>query len=332
MTLKNTVPLRRLAARRSAAAFTLIEIVASLVTSAILMVGLASVLSIGLKAATPNQTTEAKRKAAEVADLILTDVSNARSFGFINSHDIEFQVPGRSEQNSTDSIRYRWQGNLDQRLWRSINGAPFHVIADQVIDFALDYSTRQVELVATPISEVAEGLLLEHRSTNLSTTETFVASRSNWIAQSFQPVLHPEAIAWNITQVSFYIQRSNNGQAGQFRIRIHEIDPTTGKPALNEVSSVTVETRTLPVDFQWTEFQFSTAVELKPCTPYALVIAPFGTPGNTPRVEFQRSLLQILPRAFRMTTSNSGGSWTTPDPNSCLRFQVFGTMKTQTWK
>jgi hypothetical protein len=175
-------------------------------------------------------------------------------------------------------------------------------------------------------------LIQEYRNTPLAITQNFVTSTSNWIAQRFKPILHPEATAWSVSRVSFYIKRNNSGSAGQFRIKIHEIDPLSGKPMSNEVTSIIVDTPSLPADFEWAEFQFPSPVDLKPCTSYALVIAPFGAPGNRPQIQFEQGLSQLLANAFRMTSSNAGSSWTSPDGLSCVRFQISGTMKTQTWK
>lgn len=316
---------------RSCRGFTLLEMIASLTISAILLLGLTSLLSIGLKAATPSPTAEATRQAADITDLILRDVCSARSFGTLTSNEIEMKVPGQ-EPGSLDSIRYKWQGKTDKRLLRSINGAAFHQIAQQIDPFEFYFSTQQVSLETPAIQSIADDVIQQYRTTAFTNAQQFNTSTSNWIAQRFQPVLHPEAISWSITRISLYLKRSISGQSGQFRIKIHPIDPATGKPMNMEVTSVLVDTPSLPTEYQWTAFDFPEPVALNPSAAYAFVIAPFGSAGNMPQIEFRQGFFQLVTNAYRMTSGNAGSTWSTPDGLSCLRFQIDGTVKTQTWK
>lgn len=94
------------------AAFTLLELTTALGISTILMVGIASAISIALQA---NQMPDLVRDTLDASDVIADIADEARYAIYITERSdkvLQFAVPDMDEDGIDDVIRYEWSGTI----------------------------------------------------------------------------------------------------------------------------------------------------------------------------------------------------------------------------
>jgi len=188
---------------------TLMELVVALVASAALMAGLGAVMMIARQTALTPSAAERRTLAAHVVNSMADELRYATLIIQRTPRILEFIVADRNADGVADKIRYEWSGTLDDPLYKTVNsGAPV-VVAHNVQQFQLDYTTTaQVTSVQTTIDS-AESALASWGGTG-SLSETI--SIANWVAQHIDPQSFPasigsisknSAIGWNATRVTF---------------------------------------------------------------------------------------------------------------------------------
>jgi prepilin-type N-terminal cleavage/methylation domain-containing protein len=310
--------------------YTLIELMVSLSISAILMIGLSSALTVGLRSAQPSSQVDADLTISKTADKILTELSLARSFIRTEPNEVKFTIPSRSKIDSVDTIHYQWGEKNKFQLARSVNNDRPTIIDPNVSFFSLDYLYRDTVMPESPIIETPEYLLIEHDSTPGGSMNNFNANRILNCAQWFKPNLHPNAISWRITRVEIMIRKISDSL--QFaRIGIHDADPTSTWPQRSALTSVLRPVSVLPHDFRWVEFDLPDLPGLSPETGYCLVVAQIIPGLSALVVQFETATHPTSARSHWMITSNSGSGWSEPDSFNNMRFRVYGTITIQAW-
>jgi hypothetical protein len=155
---------------------TLLEMVVALLSSGVLVAGLASALYISTQALPPVENTIKKNTMAStvLCDLI-SDVGMAQSFSERTSKAITFTVPDRNGDSLVETIRYAWSGTAGDPLTYQYNGGTAVTIAQDVRVFNLAALTR--ELLASSSSTVVptEIVLEETTVTKAITNVTSLA-------------------------------------------------------------------------------------------------------------------------------------------------------------
>ncbi len=134
------------------AGFTLIELMIGLVSSSMLVAGLASAIYISSQALDLDSSTSRQSAiASEVLGKLTADLALARSFSERTATAVTFDVPDRDGDLHPETIRYAWSGTPGDPLTYQYNGGTETTIATDVQSFDLSALTR---LMIAPVIEV----------------------------------------------------------------------------------------------------------------------------------------------------------------------------------
>lgn len=155
---------------------TLMEMAVALVSSGVLVAGLASALYMATKALPPIDSISRQEMAASaVLCDVMADVGMALSFSERSATAITFTVPDRDGDSLVETIRYAWSGTAGDPLTYQYNGGAAFTIATDVQAFNLEALTR--ELVIETSGDVTAGnvVLEEVTVTKAASNVTTVA-------------------------------------------------------------------------------------------------------------------------------------------------------------
>lgn len=309
--------------------YTLIELMVSLSLSAILMIGLSSALTVGLRSAQPNSSVDGDLKLAKIADKILGELALASTFSNTFENEVEFSMPRGIGGYGMDTIRYQWSDDNTFRLMRSVNNGPLVIVDSDIKRFSLDYLYRPTTVPESPILETAEVLLIEHNSTVGGSMNSFSTSLSRHCAQWFKPNFHPNAISWKITRAEIVMRKTLDSLA-VVRIGIHAANEVSTWPQGPARVSMIRLVSNLPSEFEWVSFDLPDLPSLLPETGVCLVVQPIVA-GFHPRVQFETASQPTSARSHWLTSLDSGSTWSAPDTVNNMRFRVYGTITVQAW-
>lgn len=122
---------------RKAWAFTLLEVMLTTVIMAMIMLAMASVMTLSTRCFTGKG--EDASKASDVIDEITTDLNLAESFSERTTTAVTFMVPDRDNNGQSETIRYSWSGTPGDSIMRAYNGGGEVAVADDVRYFSLEY-------------------------------------------------------------------------------------------------------------------------------------------------------------------------------------------------
>ena len=122
--------------------YTLVELVVSSASAAILMTGLASALFVAGQALNGRSVASERARAADAQAMLLVDLEHAISFGERQSDKATFTVPDRDGDGNEETLTYAWTGSSGGELTLSINGGPRATVLTGVENFALAWFSR----------------------------------------------------------------------------------------------------------------------------------------------------------------------------------------------
>lgn len=122
--------------------YSLIELVVSMGSATMLLVGLASTIFISSRALDGNSALKKRTDASAVLGDVVSDMSHAIRFSERTANAVTFTVPDRDGDTRPDTIRYAWSGTPGDPLMYSFDGEPEVAIADDVQTFNLTFLTR----------------------------------------------------------------------------------------------------------------------------------------------------------------------------------------------
>ena len=137
--------LRRPLANRRRLGYTLIELVASIAATSILMAGMGSVMFVAARSTNDSTTPAMQIAASATAHEILSDLQFAKSFVERSSTAVEFSVADRGADSSDDTIRYAWSGTAGDPLTRQYNSQTVVDCLDNVHVFSYTDHVETVE-------------------------------------------------------------------------------------------------------------------------------------------------------------------------------------------
>ena len=130
--------------RPSRRAFTLAEVMISMVVVSIILGAIASVMRLATKQfASASSGVSNVTKGTALLQQIIAEVAVAKTVTERTATAITFTVPDRNADGQDETIRYSWAGTAGNPLIRTYNGTSV-TIADNVYYFNATYLTKTV--------------------------------------------------------------------------------------------------------------------------------------------------------------------------------------------
>jgi prepilin-type N-terminal cleavage/methylation domain-containing protein len=304
----------------SAAGFTLVEVVLTVVIVAVIMLGIQSAMLLAGRANPDRSSTAAMiLRVADAADQLRGDLAYATSITSTSPTSVEFAVPDRNNDGSPETIRYSWSGVAGDPLMRSINARSPVAIAADVRELQFVYDRRS-EAQATTYSESGEILLSSLDNVFPIYLADFAIDSGNWVGQYFKPNLPAGAVKWRVTRVKLRA-RTRGPSSGLARVQIRAPRPGSPFPGV-VLDEAQLDESTLSSGYTWQEFFFSSATQ-RPAGSGACLVIQWQRDTHACEVQYQ-SLFAGAPNADLVITNNSGQSWSMPFGQDLCHY-IFGT-------
>ncbi|HOW18326.1 MAG TPA: prepilin-type N-terminal cleavage/methylation domain-containing protein [Phycisphaerae bacterium] len=132
-------------ARSRRRGLTLVELVAGLSITAILLLATLSAVTLATRAM-PGQgdAVATALDSAAAIDMLTADLQYDTSYTEQSENAVTFSVADRNGDQLPETIRYAWSGTPGEPLTRTYNGGPAVRLVDQVREFSLQYEDKLV--------------------------------------------------------------------------------------------------------------------------------------------------------------------------------------------
>jgi len=287
-------------------------------TSAVLLVGMASVIVIAGRGADHAGPTADTIRASELAHELMDEIRYAIFVTDRSDNMIQFAVADRDADGQPEVVRYEWSGTPGDPLTRTINHGTADTVAEDVYDFTLTYNVREKTEEITGLEESQEEKFVEYTSTSDDGGRNVTDVR--WRGQYLHPSefnktqLPSDAVSWSVTKVEFQAKQKNSA-TGQTWVQVRT---ATGgnKPTSTVLEQVLMLESDLGTSYGWRDYIFNDVSRLSPSQGLCLVLQ--WVSGN----ESARIRFNYAGEGF-VQTLNAGASWTYYGGQSML-YRIYG--------
>ncbi len=300
---------------------TLIEVVASVVISGLLLGGTAATVHVMTRGgAQVIETTDRQNSAALVLARLRGELRLATAASELGPHAVTFTAP--TSGGKDEVIRYAWSGKPGDDLTRKAGSAGASVVLPQVQQFDLSYELMSVQEIRPPAEvESAETLLYR-----FDVTDDTLGRRIEHDDQSalyVEPKLADEVLSWRITRLWFQAKESGstNGEvAVQLRTALAD-----GQPSNTVLAELPMYETGLDSSYTWQEFVFDGA-DGQPRGEGIVVVLKWVSDAEACRVLVQEE--DAYPSdSIYMRSRDGGASW--PDVSGqTVPMHVYGKVTT----
>jgi len=307
-------------------AFTLVEVVVSLVILSILMLACVGVLVLAQRSLDlnrPDGPVAQPVEAREAADLLTSDLRMATSVLQQTATSTLFTVPDRTGDGVPETLLYAWSGTPGDPLTRSYNGGTAAAILKNVRSLSLGYRTRDTGPAAR--QESAELVLFYHNDATGGTMKDYTLDPNTWCGTYVKPTLAANVVSWRITRI--YIVAKREGTVEGYVVAELRHADSALKPLASVIDGGATSEYSLASSYAWSEVTFANASGLDPSKGYCLVIRQAASSSPAAKVQWEDYVTETDNR--RTVSTDAGVSWSTPDTTKHLRLYVFGTVTTQ---
>jgi type II secretory pathway pseudopilin PulG len=310
---------RKAITARSSGAFTLIEMVTSLLILSILLLACGSIVMMATRATSDGATRNlAQMQTADAAAQLTDDLNVALNFTQRTATAATFTVPDRLNLGSPQVVSYSWDGTPGDPLMRQFNGGTSTALLNGVQAFALAFNPR----LMGPAPGPAEQLLFSH-STASGALQDYNLTNNNWGSQCFLPSLPLGTNSYTITRVVLRLKAGP--QNAVMYVTLKNGNALFG-PSSTVISQATVYESALSNQYEWLNIPLSGASGLNPLQPLCFVMSNATGSNNIGAVQVDQALLSILSNAYWSTTGNAGTSWTLGASTTTAMCSVYGTV------
>jgi len=131
--------------RQTRLAFTLVELVLSMVVLTIVLGGVSSAMLLASRAVPDKQTALGLTlDAFHAADRLASELYAAQTITARTATSVTFTVADRNADGNPETIRYSWSGVGGEALKRQYNGGAAVSVLDDVREFALRFNTQTI--------------------------------------------------------------------------------------------------------------------------------------------------------------------------------------------
>ncbi|MGD2108927.1 MAG: hypothetical protein PVI86_06000 [Phycisphaerae bacterium] len=320
-------------------AVTLVELVAGLAISAVLITALASSLTLASRAIPdPQSRVAAQLDAVYATEQIAADLHCAQAFATTASNSVVFTVADRDPvaHAGPETIRYSWSGTPgDPLVWRYNTDSPVDLVED-VQEFTLTYDVDTVtETTIAEVTTLSDEIVLAHFDgwTGLTpTAKQLTVNDTNWASQYFEYIAPAGASALIFTR-AVVMMSSLDPPPSTFNVAIHRsLKSGQYLPDAEPIGTpATVLGADVPKTTQWTSITFADVTVSDPAREdYCLVFQ--GKELTPVYLHHYWNRNALSNKAVLRWTANGGGSWspTVMDYHkNDLRFYVYGQIETK---
>ena len=302
------------------AAFTLLELVMSVVILSILMIGMMSAVRIASRAL-DNGTGVSQRtnQTAQVIEQVVSDLGYAITFSEQTDRAVTFTVADRDGDAIEETLRYAWSGNAGDPLTLTYNSQPSVTIAPDVRQFNLTYLLKTVE---PAIVTGDETVLINHDNATGGGMFTHPVHPTDKFAIYFKPTLPVNTISWSVTRIKLRAKKNqSDSNDGVMRVQVTTTDGA-GKPTGTVLDQTMLFESTLSANYTWIDIPFSSLQGLDPSQGYAVVVEYLSGTGVAGIFEGEVNGTPMTPNTHYI--QNTGSGWSTPDDNKDMRFDIYG--------
>lgn len=302
-------------------AFTLVEMLVSLATVAVIAGAIMSTMVVAARAlpAAGDRTDRATSARRAIAQLT-SEVSLASEVSHLTDTSIEFTHPDVDGDNSPDVIRYEWGGDAGDGLVRTINGVPATLL-DGLADLKLTATTRAARVEGAGTPELgSEQLLAQYDDDHTSELSLGLLDAQ---AQYVRPLLPAGATHFAVTKVEIRVRRGGN-TATVLNAAIHA---DSGGPALLALQSSTLTASGAKGTNGLFPATFAVPVELTSGTGVWIVVS--STLGTTDVLCAKSPVANGLQKAASGAKVLAALTWT-QRPEVSLRYKLYGRVRRPT--
>jgi hypothetical protein len=239
---------------------TLMELIAAMICSAVLLAGLGSVMLIARQVAYTPSAATVRTETSEVASWLADELQYATLLIGQSPQALEFVVADRDGDGRAERIRYAWSGTPGDPLVKTVNGGTPKNILEQVEEFQAAYVLKPETTTLNTTSDTAEAVLFRNDDVqagserNVSTTH-----HTAQIINSATLVGVPaNAICWNATKVHFQI-RDNSSATETLVVHLRSAGGTYDGPTSEWLGQVSIPESTLG-SMGWKQVSFPSPV------------------------------------------------------------------------
>jgi prepilin-type N-terminal cleavage/methylation domain-containing protein len=318
------------AARR---AFTLIEVAIATAITGVLIVGIASAISIASRALPESDGGAAGAiDCAGALQSVGAELECATQIDAYGPTAITFRIPDRTGDSVAEIVQYAWSGVPGAPLTRGYNGGPATPIADAVDNFGLEYTTTTVSQTTTSTgTTLSDEIELASFSgwTGISTPtiQSYIVSTTAQLCQSFRVTAPANATAMVFTRVRAWV-RSYDTSGGNFTFAIYRAASGTNCTPLFALGSTSLPTSSLTTTFSNPDFLLNNVRTTDLSPDFSVVIS--GNVSNAVQVRNYSAAAAADNGTMMGTSSDAGASWTMAGNSGDVLFSVFGRFETAT--
>ncbi len=308
-------------APRRGPAFTLAEVVVSLMVLAVVVVAAGAALTVAdAGAGVGAQRSLAQAGAADASAQVADDLNVAISFTERTATSTTFTVPDRVSLGAPNTVRYSWTGTAGGAVTRQFNGGTAVPVLAAADAFGLAYQTRTYGPAADAAFTLPTwGNLLSPTYTTYNLTSTA------WAAQVVVPVLPAGTATYTITRVQLPLKSSGPAD-GVLAVRITTAT-ASGTPTTTVLgTSVVFEAQLSNTVFELVDVPFANVSGLTPGTSYCMTVGYlFGT-GTVAGLQYVANTPSGANGVPMSTSANAGSTWTVGPTTVFQPFNICGTV------
>lgn len=307
---------RHPAVRRSG--HTLLELIAAMICSAVLLAGLGSVMLIARQVAYTPSAATVRTETSEVVSWLADELQYATLLIGQSPKTLEFVIADRDGDGRAERIRYEWSGTPGDPLVKTVNGGTPKNILEAIDQFQAAYVLKPETTTLNTTTETAETVLFANDDVQSGPERDVTTTRhSAQIINAATLVGVPaNAICWNATKVQF--QGRDNGSATETLIvQLRSTGGTYEGPTSEVLGQVSIPESAL-TGLNWKQVAFPSPVRgLALHRKYAVVWTGVG--GDAAR------LLYVDNVSSGVFESNDAGATWQFMPSRELFYRVRGT-------
>ncbi|HEY3393341.1 MAG TPA: hypothetical protein VGK58_11585 [Lacipirellulaceae bacterium] len=256
---------------------TLLELIAAMICSAVLLAGLGSVMLIARQVAYTPSAATVRTETSEVVSWLADELQYATLLIGESPQALEFVIADRDGDGRAERIRYEWSGTPGDPLVKTINGGTPKNILEQVDQFQAAYVLKPETTTLNTTSDTAEAVLFRNDDVQAGVERDITTTRhSAQIINAATLVDVPaNAICWNATKVHFQV-RDLNSATETLLIQLRSTGGTYEGPTSEVLGQLSIPESTLG-SMSWKQVSFPSPVRgLALHRKYAVVLTGVG--------------------------------------------------------